>query len=177
MDIKFNELLLSTEIKGMGKLIDHLVQMGFYTAPASSQNHLCREKGLLEHSLNVYAIASVMPMAGLVDKNDLIVSCLLHDIGKMGAFGEIMYQDNILKSGKISDAKPYVVNKNIVIEHQDLSLMIASKFIDLTRETAIAIKFHNGLYTPDGRTINGKETRLMMILHFADMWASRVVEV
>lgn len=37
--------------------------------------------------------------------------------------------------------------------------------------------FNNGLYTPDGRAISGKETPLMMLLHWADLWASRVLEV
>ena len=46
----------------------------------------------------------------------------------------------------------------------------------LTKDVAIAIKFHNGLYTKDGYTISGKETKLQMILHFADMWSSRTEE-
>lgn len=173
----FNQLLKSTEINGIGFLIDYLESNGFYTSPASSGHHLSCENGLLEHSLNVWNVAKELPMAKDVDRNDLIIACLLHDVGKMGYFGQQMYLPNILKSGKVSESKPYEANKTLVIEHQDLSLMILSKYIELTQESAIAIKFHNGLYTRDGFTISGKETKLQMILHFADMWASRIVEV
>jgi hypothetical protein len=49
-------------------------------------------------------------------------------------------------------------------------------FIDLTEEEQHAILFHNGLYTPLGRELTGNETPLSMLVHFSDMWASRVVE-
>ena len=39
-----------------------------------------------------------------------------------------------------------------------------------------AILFHNGLYSSFKYEIPGKETEMYMILHFADMWASRVTE-
>lgn len=172
----FDSLLTSTHIEGIDKLIEYLELNGFYTAAASSGHHLSEIGGLLKHSLNVWEVAKELPMINTVDRNDLIIACLLHDVGKMGYFGQEMYLPNILASGKVSTSKPYEVNKTIVLEHQDLSLMICNKFIDLTNEQAIAIKFHNGLYTKDGYTISGKETKLMMILHFADMWASRVVE-
>jgi 23S rRNA maturation-related 3'-5' exoribonuclease YhaM len=172
----YNKLLLSTEIKGIENLVSYLEKSNFYEAPASSGHHLSTVGGLLERSLNVWNVAKELPMSNEVDRNDLIISCLLHDVGKMGYFGQQMYLPNILASGKVSAAKPYETNKSIVLEHQDLSLMICNKFIDLNNEQAIAIKFHNGLYTKDGYTISGKETKLMMILHFADMWASRVVE-
>lgn len=173
MKERFNTLLLSTEIKGIENLIEYLESNGFYTAPASSTHHLAKSGGLLEHSLNVWEVASTLYMANQVEKSDLVVACLLHDIGKIGYFGQQMYLPNILKNGEKSTAKPYEVNKTIVLEHQDLSLMIASRFIDLSQDAAIAIKFHNGLYTKDGYSISGKETKLQMILHFADMWASR----
>jgi len=172
----FESLLLSTKIEGIYKLICYLEDNGFYTAPASSQHHLSVSAGLLEHSINVFNVAKELPMSTDVDRNDLIISCLLHDVGKIGCFGKQMYLPNILKSGEQSKAKPYETNKSIVLEHQDLSLIILSRFIELTNEQAIAIKFHNGLYTKDGYTISGKETKLQMILHFADMWASRTEE-
>ena len=57
MKERFDELLLTTGIKGMKELIKALEKGGFYTAPASSGHHLCYEGGLLEHSLNVYDVA------------------------------------------------------------------------------------------------------------------------
>jgi len=176
---KFNYLLRSTEIKGIDNLITHLELNGFYHAPASAGNHLCNEGGLLEHSLNVYDVADKATNDHMfyseINHNDLIIACLLHDVGKMGAFGEPNYIPNILKSGNQSDKKPWVTT-NIGIQHQDISIMTVNKFIDLNREQAIAIKYHNGLYTADGRDIKGNETPLYMIVHFADLRASRVTE-
>jgi len=156
---------------------------GFYTAPASSAHHLCKEGGLLEHSLNVYDVAKELFAIGTcmvsneISAIDMVVACLLHDVGKMGAFGEPNYIPNILKSTeKQSVKKPWITTK-IGIQHQDISIMTVNKFINLNREQAIAIKYHNGLYTADGRDIKGNETPLYLIVHFADMWASRVVEV
>ena len=177
MKKRFIELLLGTGIVGIENLIIELENGTFFESPASSGNHLCKIGGLLEHSLNVYDVASKLPMAEEVEPNDLIIACLLHDAGKMGAFGKANYVPNILKSTqKVSEKKPFKTN-NIGLQHQDISLMIINKHIALTQEAAIAIKYHNGLYTSDGRDIKGNETKLMLIVHFADMWASRAVEV
>jgi len=179
MKNKFTELLKSTNIDGIDNLINHLEKNGFFVSPASAGHHMSKDGGLLEHSLNVYNVAAEFGKTNLVDgiieDNDLIIACLLHDVGKMGAFGEPNYIPNILKSGNRSDKKPWITTR-IGIEHQDLSLMIVNRFIELNREQAIAIKYHNGLYTPDGRDIKGNETPLYLIVHFADMWASRIIE-
>jgi len=178
MKKRFNELLISTGIKGIESLITELENGGFYTAPASSRNHLCNEGGLLEHSLDVYDVAlEMISEMDIINAQsvDLIIACLLHDVGKMGAFGEPNYIPNILKSGNVSTSKPWVTTK-LGLQHQDISIMTVNKHIELTQEQAIAIKYHNGLYTADGRDIKGNETPLYLIVHFADMWASRVVE-
>ena len=46
----------------------------------------------------------------------------------------------------------------------------------VTEEEEHAILYHNGLYGSLKYSIQGKETPLYMIIHFADMWASRVLE-
>ena len=178
---RFNELLLSTETVGMFDLIDHLEKISFYDAPASGGNHMAKDGGLLEHSLNVYDVAvsmiSLNTFNTYVKYEDLVIASLLHDVGKAGCYDQPYYLENILKSGKRSDAKPFETNKEInLIQHQDSSVLIVSKFINLTYHQHVAIKYHNGLYTADGRDINGKETPLYLIIHFADMWASRFME-
>ena len=180
MKERFNNILKSTCIEGIDNLIVALEEGGFYTSPASSGNHLAKDGGLLEHSLNVLNVALEFGKTELVDGNvsekDLIIACLLHDVGKMGAFGKPNYEENILKSGSRSTSKPFTTT-GLSLQHQDISLMTVSKYIDLTEEQAKAIKYHNGLYTSDGRDIKGKETPLYLMVHFADMWASRVREV
>lgn len=110
-------------------------------------------------------------------QDSVIISAALHDLGKMGQFGKAEYIDNILASGKQSGAKPYKRNSELInVPHEIRSVAIASMFIDLTEEEQHAILYHNGLYGPLKYEIQGNETPLYMIIHFADMWASRVTE-
>ena len=76
-----------------------------------------------------------------------------------------------------SNAKPYITNAELLnVPHEIRSLSIVDRYIDLTEDEQFAILYHNGLYGDLRYQINGKETPLYMLLHFADMWASRVVE-
>ena len=70
-----------------------------------------------------------------------------------------------------------MTNKDLLYEdHEIRSVKICAKFIELTEEEEHAILYHNGLYGSLKYSIQGKETPLYMIIHFADMWASRVLE-
>lgn len=176
-------LLRSIKRPGVDDLIDYMEENEFFTSPCSSQHHLCYPGGLAKHSLNVYMIATEICIntnleAKKIEYSSIVLTTLLHDIGKAVYHNKPLYMPNILKDGKQSEKKPFERNSaTLGIPHEVAALEIISKFIDLTEEEAHAILFHNGLYTAVGREVNGKETPLQMLLHFADMWASRVVEV
>ena len=180
MKNKFNEYLREVNRPGVINLIEFLEKSVYFKAPASTQYHGSNEGGLLEHSLNV---ADSMIKLNETEQfetaeiESIIICGLFHDLGKSTYFNKPDYIPNILKSGKISDAKPYEHNKErLSIPHQVASIHILSKYIQLTEEETFAILYHNGLYTPDGRAMVGNETKLMLLLHFADMWASRFME-
>ena len=42
--------LKSTKRAGISDLIEHMEEIGFFTAPASGGNHLCCEGGLVVHT-------------------------------------------------------------------------------------------------------------------------------
>lgn len=175
--------LQDTEREGIEDLIDAMEKSGFFTAPASTQYHGAHEGALAEHSKNVLDCARSLAIAWLgkkwwsANKNSVVICSLLHDLGKCGQFGKPLYVPNILKSGKPSDTKPYEQNKDLMtLPHEVVSCIEVTKFIDLTEEEQRAIAWHNGLYGCFKYDIQGKETQLYMIIHFADMWASRVVE-
>lgn len=179
----FNERLLSTKREGVEDLIGYLEDIGFYTAPASTQYHGAYEGALLTHSLNVLHAAERLTVAWLGGaeynkiQNSVILCALLHDVGKCGQFGKPLYVPNILKSGKPSETKPFETNKDLMtLPHEIVSCIEVTKFIDLTEEEQRAIAWHNGLYGAFKYDIQGKENILYMIIHFADMWASRVME-
>lgn len=173
------KLLEDTGREGIFSLIDYMDEGGFFEAPCSSDKHLCREGGLAEHSWNVYQYMLKLDFAlntGL--PLETIVLCgFLHDLGKMGDHGKSNYIVNVLKSGTVSAAKPYKTNPELIyLPHEVRSVMIAERYINLSEEEESAILWHNGLYGQFKYDIPGKETPLYMVLHWADMWASRVVE-
>ena len=177
---KIIEHLISTKREGIGSLIEYMDNNGFFRAPCSTQHHLCKRGGLAEHSLNVMEtmlkIASALGLS-LEYQDSIIITGLLHDVGKAGFNGIPNYISNVLKKGEISKTKPYEVNKELLgLPHEVLSVSIITKFIDLSVEEYQAILYHNGLYTPLGNAIKGKETPLYLLLHMSDMWASRVIE-
>ena len=191
---KIKDLLLLTERDGMDKLIECMEQNGFFIAPCSGSFHLSKEGGLAEHSLNVYKTMRIMAES-LYDNltydylDELIIVSILHDLGKMGQFGKPNYTENMIKDGrptksepeqkyKRSETKPYITNPDLLnVPHEIRSIAIASKYINLTEQEQFAILYHNGLYGDLKYQISGKETPLYLLLHFADMWCSRVVEV
>ena len=133
----------------------------------------------MEHSLNVLTLARDLARAweSAIPEDSITISALLHDLGKMGDHGKPNYAENYLKDGSRSSAKPYITNTNLVyIPHEVRSVLIAERYIYLSEEEERAILWHNGLYGQFRNDITGKETELYMIIHFADMWASRITE-
>lgn len=184
------EFLMSTKREGMENLIDWMDNNGFFEAPCSTQHHLCKEGGLAEHSLNVFkemdelahTLLSTKDYAAMMDS--VVICSILHDIGKCGQFGKRYYVENYLaktdKDGNPvrSTAKPYITNAELLnVPHEIRSLSIVDRFIDLTEDEQFAILYHNGMYGDLKYQLNGKETKLYMLLHMADMWCSRVIEV
>lgn len=175
--------LLATKREGMEGLIQYMEEIGFFNAPCSGGNHLCCEFGLVHHTRNVmmaaenigYALLGKVKYAEIRDS--VIIAAALHDLGKCGDFGKQMYVPNILKSGKASEAKPFKRNPELLpIDHATRSIKLATLFIDLTEEEEFAIRYHDGLYESANYGVKGHETALYLILHYADLWSSRITE-
>jgi 23S rRNA maturation-related 3'-5' exoribonuclease YhaM len=115
------------------------------------------------------------------NRDSVIIASLLHDVGKAGDYGKQNYTENYLKTRDKegnpmrSATKPFCTNKDLLyIPHEVRSIAIIRQFFALTEEEEHAIYYHNGKYTHTGYDL--KETPLQMILHFADLWSSRVTE-
>lgn len=176
--------LLSTKRAGMEDLIDYMTECGFFEAPCSSQFHLATKFGLVHHTRNVMETAEKIgvTLLGGAEYNKIhesvIIAAGLHDLGKMGQFEKQLYTPKLLKDGSVGKV-PYEQNKDLLpVDHEIRSVAIASMFIDLTEEEQFAILYHNGLYGTVGRySLQGKETQLYLIVHTADLWCSRFLEV
>ena len=167
---------------GIEKLIEHMDKIDFFNAPCSTQYHLCCDGGLAAHSLNV--ADTIVDLAQKLCKpserpefETLYLIALLHDLGKCGRVGKPLYVENILKTGKRSESKPFVTNSELLnVPHEIRSIAIAESFIELTEDEEYAILMHNGMYSDLKYQFNGHETPLALLLHFADVWSSRVTE-
>lgn len=176
--------LLSTNRPGMEDLIDYMTECGFFEAPCYSQFHLATKFGLVHHTRNVMETAERIGVAllGGAEYNEIqesvIIAAGLHDLGKMGQFEKPLYNIKLLKDGSVGKI-PYEQNKELLpVDHEIRSVAIASMFIDLTEEEQFAILYHNGLYGTVGRySLQSHETQLYLIVHTADLWCSRFVEV
>lgn len=164
---------------GIDVLLDYLADNDYFTSPSSTHYHGAEEGGNFTHSVLVADTILELreAIAPEVSAESCVLVALFHDVGKATYYGKPNYLPNILKGGKVSEAKPYVSNTSrLPIPHQVASIHILAQFIELTEEETYAILYHNGLYTPDGKLIQGNETKLLMLLHWADMWASRFLE-
>ena len=175
--------LLATNREGMEDLVEYMEEIGFFSAPCSGGNHLCCEFGLVHHTRNVimaaenigYALLGKVKYAEIRDS--VIIAAALHDLGKCGDYGKQMYVPNILKSGKASEAKPFKCNPDLLpLDHATRSIKLATLFIDLTEDEEFAIRYHDGLYETANYGVKNHETPLYLILHYADLWSSRVTE-
>lgn len=186
--------LKKTGRTGMEDLIGYMDEIGFFTAPASGGNHSHVEGGLAEHSLNVMTMIEKFGVAALggegynAIQDSAVIVALLHDLGKCGDYGKRMYVPNMIKDGrptkaepeqkyKQSEAKPWKRNPALLpLDHATRSIKLATLFIDLTEEEEYAIRYHDGLYEPANYGVKGHETQLYMLLHWADLWSSKVLE-
>ena len=177
------DALMKTNREGIIDLLDYTNEIGFLEAPCSGGNHLAKKGGLAEHSVNVLTIAEKIGVALLGGarynevQDSVVIAALLHDLGKCGDYDKPMYVDNILKAGKPSEAKPFKRNPELsAVPHAVRSIKLATLFIDLTEAEEWAILCHDGLYDFMYKELKGKETWLQMIIHWADMWASHIIE-
>ena len=186
--------LKATRRPGIMDLLNHMDEIGFFTAPASGGNHLCCEGGLVVHTANVMKMAEKLGKALLGpeefknQRNSIRIISGLHDLGKAGAWNKVYYAENMIKDGrptkaqpeqryKRSDVKPFEVNRGLVhIDHPMLSVKEADLYIELTEEEYFAILYHDGMYGSLAYYLKGHERPLQTLLHFADYWSAQFEE-
>ena len=128
----------------------------FFTAPASSKNHLAQPGGLVVHSVNVYNrlleitardVFGGMDGALLAEevRETVAILGLLHDVCKVGVY----HQTDIFKAaveGKLDTMAPYEFRDTFPLGHGEKSLFLIPRHMALTEEEALAIRWHMGAY-------------------------------
>ena len=151
----------------------------FFIAPASTKHHLAYPGGLVEHSLNVFrALHERVPLRECTETNmeTVAIVALLHDICKVNYYA-VDYR-NEPGEGIVR----YTVKDAFPFGHGEKSCFLIQRFMQLTDEEALAIRWHMGAYDDaargGSRGLNEamKLYQLVYELHAADMRATHSME-
>lgn len=194
---------------GSDKLLQWLETTDFFSAPASSHFHLAQEGGLVEHSVHVYErlqtlyqqefTLGAMPT---MDQNESIAICgLLHDICKVNVYQKEPKNRKTYDPEKVAAAEFWQVKHDVLGDyiwetvmgykfedslpygHGEKSVYIISGFMRLTREEAMAIRWHMGFSDSDfkggGYNVGNafEKYPLAVLTHVADLQATYLDEV
>ena len=174
--------------EGAEELLDYLTNKSdFFTAPASARFHGSHPGGLCEHSVNVYrcladylARPRVQELYGLEYSDESVaIAALLHDLCKVGCYRPGTRNVKNETTGQWEKVQTYFYEDKLPYGHGEKSVYIISGFMRLTREEAMAIRWHMGFSGPeDDRTIGQalRQYPLAFALATADMEASYFLE-
>ena len=174
--------------EGAGALLDYLTNRSdFFTAPASARYHGAWAGGLCEHSVNVYhclvdylARPRVQELYGLDYTGESVaVAALLHDVCKVGCYRPGTRNVKNDATGQWEKVPTFFYEDKLPYGHGEKSVYIISGFMKLTREEAMAIRWHMGFSGSEDPRMVGQALQqypLAFALATADMEASYFME-
>ena len=173
--------------EGSDKLLEFLEKSDFFTAPASTRYHGAYEGGLLRHSLNVYeclteylARERVQQKYGLkASAESAAIVALLHDICKVNFYTISTRNVKNEQTGQWEKVPYYTIDDKLPYGHGEKSVYMISGYMRLSREEAMAIRWHMGFSGIEDKNTIGKALEMFPLafaLSVADMEASYFLE-
>ena len=181
--------LFTTHIhrEGSEGLLDYLQNKSdFFTAPASAKFHGAYAGGLCDHSVNVYHCLReylererVKELYGLdYGEESIAIAALLHDVCKIGCY-KTGTRNVKGPDGKWQAVPTFFYEDPLPYGHGEKSVYILSGFLRLTREEAMAIRWHMGFSGSEDARMVGQAFQqypLAFALSVADMEATYFLE-
>lgn len=173
--------------EGADALLDYLENKSdFFSAPASAKFHGSYAGGLCDHSVNVYHCLAdylertrVQELYGLeYPPESVAVSALLHDVCKIGCY-KAGSRNVKGPDGKWQAVPTFFYEDKLPYGHGEKSVYILSGFMRLTREEAMAIRWHMGFSGNEDSRLVGQALQqypLAFALSVADMEATYFLE-
>lgn len=127
--------------------IEYLVETDFFYAPGSIMYHDSHNGGLYIHCKRVYD--SLVKLNELVDnkysKETLFYLAFGHDLCKVGTYKpkEVWYKD---EKNKWQSKDGWGVVDDFPIGHGEKSLFIMNKYVKLTLDEILALRWHMGFF-------------------------------
>lgn len=156
------------------EIINKLVELHFFQAPASSNYHGDYDGGLFDHSCEVTKILVDLTKANALkweDPDSPYIVGMYHDLCKC---------DQYIKLAEMDDnGRNYKFNPRTDLEgHGDKSVMMLSTITKLTDEEVMCIRYHMGAFTDKADwgyfTRAVKKYSNVLWTHVADMIASQI---
>lgn len=169
------------ERQGKDKLLEWLLKTDFFTAPASTRFHGACESGLVMHSLNVYKLLKEKAHDSYSAETIAIVA-LCHDFCKINMYREGTRNVKNEVTGAWEKVKTYNVEDVFPYGHGEKSVFLVERFIRLSTEEAMAIRWHMGGFDDTARAGNYaiseayKRYPLAVMAHVSDLEATYLLE-
>lgn len=159
-----SDLSILHPARGSGALLDYLENKSdFFTAPASARYHSAYEGGLCEHSLNVYdCLKDYLERTRVAElygqrysEETIALVALLHDVCKVGCYKpgtrNVKGED-----GRWQQVPTYFYEDPLPYGHGEKSVYIINGFLRLSREEAMAIRWHMGFSGDEDKRLIGR---------------------
>lgn len=174
-------------IKNNEALTDFLVNEGFFDSPASTKYHGVYPGGLFDHSAMVYVeLKNLTEKLGLLWERpeSVFIVGMFHDLCKYDQYVLVPGMETDIENGTTittQGGSHYEYNKNMLIKgHGPKSIIVLSRFVNLTKEEILCIRYHMGAYETDEWDEFDKAIRKypnVYFTHAADMIASKIDDV
>ena len=176
---KYIKILAGIDRPGITEAINYLINSDFFTAPASARNHNNYAGGLVEHSLSVCINAhKLSSFYKEIDNLESVTICsLLHDICKVNFYKESLRN---VKIGTVWHQEPFFsIEDSYPLGHGEKSVIILQKFMLLTDQEIMAIRWHMMGFDDATKSYAGgmalsaalQKYPLITVLHMADLAA------
>ena len=170
--------------EGADALLRWLESTDFFTAPASTRFHSCHEGGLCEHSVNVFKrLASARSAENgrhgklICGAETLAICGLLHDVCKANFYKATTRNVKNDETGKWEKVPYYAIDEKFPFGHGEKSVFLIERFMTLTPEEAVAIRFHMGEFEKERSTSDAySKYPLAVMLHVSDLEATYLDE-
>lgn len=159
------------------RLMSWMSLTDFFTAPASTRFHGSFEGGLCEHHIDVYnETVDLLTLDKFKDVNPVsaYLVALVHDFCKIGVYESYMRNVKNEETGRWEQVQAFRYDKpQYPFGHGVTSMYLISQFIRLTREEALAIRWHMGSWRcvrDEFSELQDANERypLVLLLQFAD---------
>ena len=182
----FKKELKDVKRKGIQELTQYLESTDFFTAPASTKFHGAVEGGLAFHSLCVLDVAKHLNeiLDPPLSAESVVICSLFHDLCKANFY--VRGKRNKKIGGAWKEIETWDVKDQFPMGHGEKSVYLIQKYMALTDEEALAIRWHLGpfdpgtlFFYPSGGPCSQtfRDHKLPALIASADFAASHLLEI